>query len=184
VVFRPLGRWPPLWLLALVEAGEVQTVIIAKLDWLSEQLWSRSSTSQIWTNPITKTRTMRFRRRRLTRCRPSVLDNLKGSPHKSPYSPLETVVGSDRGADKLLNRFGSPHWTHFELLRCKTWSDRTIPIAFSSMTSARYLHAHPDWGPGLDKSRTSQVVNPADGVPALPTRSFFFQFHAVRNGLH
>src|SRR5450631_2615417 len=85
---------------------------------------------------------------------------------------------------KRLNRFGSPHWTHFELLRCKTWSDRTIPIAFSSMTSARYLHAHPDWGPGLDKSRTSQVVNPADGVPALPTRSFFFQFHAVRNGLH
>src|ERR1035437_5089533 len=57
-----------------------------------------------------------------------------------------------------------PHTgTRFELLRRKTRSARTTPIAFRPMTSVQDRRTHPDWAPSKDESRTTRE-------PATPNR--------------
>jgi hypothetical protein len=76
--------------------------------------------------------------------------------------------------------FGSPVWTRFELLRPKTRSTRTTLDAFRPMTSAQYGHAHPDWAPSRDPSRTTENehVRAENPVRAVDTPAFLAE---VRN---
>ena len=55
--------------------------------------------------------------------------------------------------------FGSPHWTHLELLRRKFASDRTHLIGFFTAVSMRNPLARPVWVPTLDESRTVISAN-------------------------
>jgi hypothetical protein len=60
---------------------------------------------------------------------------------------------------------GSPVWIHFELLRPKTGSARTTPIAFRPMASAQNRRTHPDWAPSKDESRTRENQQPQTDNP-------------------
>jgi hypothetical protein len=78
------------------------------------------------------------------------------SLQKSPQSP--GICGQKRGrqAAKLLNHFGSPSWTRFELLPSSWPCDRTHGRILFSSSLTRRAELYPCRAPSLDTSRTRQ----------------------------
>src|ERR1039457_725015 len=73
---------------------------------------------------------------------------------------------------------GSPGRTRFELLRPKMLAARTSSISFRRMAYAQNWHAHPDWVPSRDPSRTTEnehlrAENPVEAVDTTAVRRHY-----------
>ena len=88
------------------------------------------------------------------------------------------------GREVLREVFGSPHWTHLELLRHKDESARTERTCLLTRACKRKRRAHPGWAPRLDTSTTQRFGSQLAGTTTSGLRVTREQFGRAlaRNG--
>jgi hypothetical protein len=106
-------------------------------------------------------------------CPGSALSEKAHFPQYWPFwsNSRRTAVNQKR-LEFVVEMFGSPAWTRFELSQNGTWSARTAPILFVQTTYALEWNDHPGWAPILDNTRNRLPgIGPqsAEDCPLVPS---------------